>query len=133
MTSAARTQLAPREHWSTDALATEDSSAVAKPKAKPAGRSHSFASRLRRAIIGGGRRPVSTDRGGGGGGELPATSGLPSKQQPDVGGRVSGGGGLSGSLRRLLSAKSSNPVSRPQRLEQRRDSVTCEASKTFRN
>uniref|UniRef100_A0A1I8F8U4 Uncharacterized protein n=1 Tax=Macrostomum lignano TaxID=282301 RepID=A0A1I8F8U4_9PLAT len=53
MTSAARTQLAPREHWSTDALATEDSSAVAKPKAKPAGRSHSFASRLRRAIIGG--------------------------------------------------------------------------------
>uniref|UniRef100_A0A1I8FPG9 Uncharacterized protein n=1 Tax=Macrostomum lignano TaxID=282301 RepID=A0A1I8FPG9_9PLAT len=63
MTSAARTQLAPREHWSTDALATEDSSAVAKPKAKPAGRSHSFASRLRRAIIGGGRRPVSTDRG----------------------------------------------------------------------
>ncbi|PAA75599.1 hypothetical protein BOX15_Mlig024393g3 [Macrostomum lignano] len=110
------------------ACATEDSSAVAKPKAKPAGRSHSFASRLRRAIIGGGRRPVSTDRGGGGGGELPATSGLPSKQQPDVGGRVSGGGGLSGSLRRLLSgrglrghkrrlrpqdqtAKSSNPVS----------------------
>uniref|UniRef100_A0A1I8FBH5 Uncharacterized protein n=1 Tax=Macrostomum lignano TaxID=282301 RepID=A0A1I8FBH5_9PLAT len=105
MTSAARTQLAPREHWSTDALATEDSSAVAKPKAKPAGRSHSFASRLRRAIIGGaanGRRPVSTDRGGGGGGELPATSGLPSKQQPDVGGRVSGGGGLSGSLRRAV-------------------------------
>uniref|UniRef100_A0A1I8IYJ7 Uncharacterized protein n=1 Tax=Macrostomum lignano TaxID=282301 RepID=A0A1I8IYJ7_9PLAT len=117
--------------YSTTFLATEDSSAVAKPKAKPAGRSHSFASRLRRAIIGGGgngRRPVSTDRGGGGGGELPATSGLPSKQQPDVGGRISGGGGLSGSLRRLLSgrglrghkrrlrpqdqtAESSNPVS----------------------
>uniref|UniRef100_A0A1I8FAP6 Uncharacterized protein n=1 Tax=Macrostomum lignano TaxID=282301 RepID=A0A1I8FAP6_9PLAT len=117
MTSAARTQLAPREHWSTDALPS-----------LPAGRTVSRVACAAPSSAAADGRSAQTEAARGGGGELPATSGLPSKQQPDVGGRVSGGGGLSGSLRRLLSgrglrghkrrlrpqdqtAKSSNPVS----------------------